>query len=112
MTSCWFHPEEADTVGTLLDYFKGHRGSTVTVTYKGDESYACKFLSSYDADNEAELDEGVETEPVDYFAIALDPIKVIKKGRHYGMPGCYIELSYRDFPERIVAEDGALIYQG
>lgn len=110
MTSCWFHPEEETTVGKLLEHFKSHRGTTVTVTYASGKSYKCRFFSSYDADNKNEIDKGTETEPVDYCAIALDPIDVLTPGAHYGEPDCYIELSYRDFPERIVAEDGKVIY--
>lgn len=110
MASCWFHPEEEKTVGALLDYFKSHRGSTVTITFKGGEAYKCRFCASYDADNENELEDGIETVPVDYFAIALDPIEDISPGPHHDEPGTLIELSYRDFPKRIVAEDGDVIY--
>lgn len=110
MATCWFHPEEEATVGKLLEYFKSHRGATVGIEYADGEAYRCKFFSSYDADNEDELDDGVEAEPVDYFAIALEPIEVIQAGSHGGEPGCYIELSYRDFPKRIVADNGTVVY--
>lgn len=110
MASCWFHPEEEATVGRLLEHFKSHRGTTVTIEYADGEAYKCKFFSSYDVDSEDEIDDGLETEPVDYFAVALDPVEVIKAGSHYEKPGCYIELSYRDFPKRIVDEDGATVF--
>ena len=110
MTSHWFHPAEEKTVGVLLGYFKANPGSSVTVIYGDGESYRCGFYSSYEVDNEDELEEGSAAEPVDYFAIALDPVEVTVPGAHYGGPGSLIELSYRDFPERIVAEDGEVIY--
>lgn len=110
MASCWFHPEEEATVGKLLEYFKSHRGATVTIEYAGGETYRCRFFSSYDADNEDELDDGAQTEPIDYFALALEPIEAIQAGPHCGEPGCYIELSYRDFPKRIIANDGTIVY--
>lgn len=111
MAGRWFHPEGEITTGALLEHFKVNPGSEVTVAYETGESYKCKFYSSYEADNEDELEEGVAVVPVDYFAAALDPVEVIVPGGHYGGPGSLIELSYRDFPERIVAEDGTVVYQ-
>lgn len=111
MSSCWFHPEEETTAGVLLDYFKANPGSTVTMGYGGGESYRCRFFSSYEADNENEVEDNPNVEPVDYFAIALDPVEVIALGPHYDGPGSLIELSYRDFPERIVGEGGEVIYE-
>lgn len=111
MAGRWFHPEGEIAIGALLEHFKVNPGSEVTVTYETGESYKRKFYSSYEADNEDELEEGVAVVPVDYFAVALDPVEVIVPGGHYGGPGSLIELSYRDFPERIVAEDGTVVYQ-
>ncbi len=110
MAGRWFHSEEEKTVGTLLEHFKANPGSEVTVTYETGESYKCRLYSSYEADNEGELDEGVEAEPVDYFAVALDPVEVIVPGDHCDGPGSLIELSYRDFPECIAADDGTVVY--
>lgn len=106
----WFHPEEEATVGKLLDYCEGNRDVLLTITYRGGEQYRCRFCTAYDSDNECAIDEGIETEPVDYFAIALDPVEDICPGPHHSESGSLIELSYRDFPERIVAEDGTVVY--
>lgn len=111
MTNCWFHPEEESTVGKLLEHFKSHHGTTVTIEYADGEAYRCKYFSSYDCDNESELENGTETEPDDFFAIAIDPIEAIAPGLHHIDPDSLIELSYRDFPKRIIAEDGAVIYE-
>lgn len=111
VASCWFHPEEEATVGALLDYLKANPGSTVTVSYGNGESYRCRFFSSYEADNENEVEDNPNVELVDYFAIALDPVEVIASGPHYDGPASLIELSYRDFPKRVMGEDGEVIYE-
>ena len=106
----WFHPEEEATVGKLLDYCESNRKVLLTITYENGEQYRCRFCTAYDSDNECALNNGTETEPVDYFAIALDPVEDICPGSHHSEPGSLIELSYRDFPKRIVAEDGTIVY--
>lgn len=109
MASYRSHPEEEKTVDRLLRYFMVHRGSWVMITYANGESYRCKFYSSYDCDNENELEDGTESEPDNFFAIALDPIETIAPGPHHKTPGSLIEVSYRDFPLKIVGGNGERI---
>lgn len=110
MFGYWFHQEEAETVGVLLDYCEHHRGAVFTIVYEDGEKYRCKFCTSYDSDNEEEVESGIESTPDDYVAIAVDPVEDIVAGRHHREVGTLIELSYRDFPARIVAEDGTQVY--
>lgn len=105
-----FHPEEESTVGLLLAYCKTHPKTHFTVSYDTGEEYLCKFYTSYEADNENAVDDGTEAELVEYYAIAVDPVKEIASGPHHNEPNSLIEISYRDFPSRIVGEDGTVIY--
>lgn len=110
MATYWEHPEEEDTIGVLLAWCEKNRGKTFNIVYEGGEEYKCKFCTSYDADNENAIDEGTETEPVEYCALAVDPVEDICPGPHHDEPGTLIELSFRDFPNQITAEDGTVIY--
>lgn len=106
----WFHTEEKTTIGKLLEYFEYNQGALITITYENGEQYRCRFCTAYESDNEYAIDEGSETVPIEYFAVALDPIEDICPGPHHSEPGSLIELSYRDFPVRIVSEDGTIIF--
>lgn len=107
----WFHSEEEYTVGMLENYFNEHRGAELVFTYEGGESYLCKYDCSYESDNEYEVEEGLASEPEDYYALAVDPVKTIKKGKHLEEDGSLIEVSYRDFPVLITTENGEVVYK-
>lgn len=60
----WFHGEEKDTLGKLLDYFEHNPGVPIIITYKNEEQYKCRFCTAYESDNEYAIDEGARLSPL------------------------------------------------
>lgn len=106
----WYHEKEASTVGVLLDYGTKHDEELLTFTYGTDESYICKFMTAYESDNTAEVeDQGAAYK--EFFVIAYAVLKVIFPGPHYGSDDGGIEVTYFDMPEQVQDSQGNVIYQ-
>ena len=45
----WYHKEEKNTVGILLEYGIAHGDELLTLKYGEREEYVCKFLTSYES---------------------------------------------------------------
>lgn len=123
MAMRWFHPEEEATIGVLLAFCNAHPDALLAMTYEDGGVYRCKFCDSYDSDNEYAVEAGVETELVEYVAVLIELVELARPNGEAGLeaepasdshrvkPGSLIEISYRDFPSRIVAEDGTVVYE-
>jgi hypothetical protein len=102
--------EEEDTVAVLYRYTHKDIDAHLTFEYENGEAYVCKYETAYDSDNQWEIDEGIDTREEDFFALAYHVLDVLQTGSHGFVAGEYIDIDYRDFPKRVVAEDGTVIY--
>lgn len=112
MARFWFHPEEEKTIGVLEKYVFTHNGGgLLKFVFEDNESFWCKYDTSYETDNEYEIDEGLETEEDDFHAVAVDPEEVIVGGKRTSAGFDLIQVDYRDFPILITTESGEVVYK-
>lgn len=111
MANFWFHPEEESTIGVLEGFlFNGNRNQSLRFDFADGESFWCTYVTSYETDNEYEIDEGIETEENDFHAVAVEPQSVIVPGKRTSAGFELIQIDYRDFPVLITTESGEVVY--
>lgn len=106
----WFHEEEADLLGPLMDYVETHREAPLLIRFPDGESYICTYLTDYESENSGELDIEMDDPRYDeFYQVALTITTVISGGPRGS--GDALALDYRDFPASVIdADTGAVIY--
>ena len=101
------HPEEENTTLALYSYLKHHIESTVACTFSDGNEAIVSFFSGYESDNEdLELDEPYD----EFYVVAVKIEKLLKEGNPPMKEGDIIDIWYTNFPVKIIADDGTVIY--
>lgn len=107
MSRDWYSQEEAQTIGVLQEFCMKHPREPFTIIYANGEKYKCRYVTSYEVDTNEDTASLI---PVDYNAIAVEPLECITQGKHYREQDTLIELNYADFPCLIICENGDVIF--
>ena len=106
----WYHPEEAGSIGVLLDYSLKHIDERLTISYSNDESYLCCFDTTFESDNTAQVEDcGAEYD--EFYVIVYHVLKVLSEGPHYCREANGIEVTYNDMPQKVTDSHGTVIYE-
>ena len=105
----WYHEEEKNSVGILLKYGMEHVHEPITLHFGKNESYICDFLSSYESDNIAEV-ENHDAEYDEFIVVAYRVLKVVQAGSHYSIGDGGIEITYLNMPDKVTNSRGEIIY--
>lgn len=106
----WFHPEEAKSVGVMMEYADSYPNSRYRVEFGDGEGYICTYLTDYESENTGDLDIEMDDPRYDeFYQIWLTVVQTITPG-HRGSDTA-LTIDYRDFPTSIVdADTGTIIY--
>ncbi|MDR1016379.1 MAG: hypothetical protein LBL67_02760 [Coriobacteriales bacterium] len=107
----YWRDEEENTLGALWKYTKIDIDANLRFEFAEGDVYIASYFTSYDSDNEVEIDAGVETEEDDFFEMDYRIEKAIKGGRQLKSCPDYLLITYRNFPVKVTNEaTGELIY--
>lgn len=106
----WANATEANTVGVFLSYVREHHSVIYKMVFSDGESFWARYDTDYETDNEYEIDEGLETEEIDFQGVAVEPVKIERAGRRTSAGFELIQIDYRDFPVLITTESGEVVY--
>jgi len=101
----WYHKEEKNTVGILLEYGIAHGDELLTLR----EEYVCKFLTSYESDNIADV-ENSGAAYNEFIVVAYSVVATVVPGEHFAQGDGGIEVTYLDMPSMVSDSRGRIIY--
>lgn len=78
----WYHKEEKNTVGILLEYGIAHGDELLTLKYGEYEEYVCKFLTSYESDNIADVENSGAVYN-EFIVVAYSVVATVVPGEHF-----------------------------
>ena len=105
----WYHKEEKNTVGILLEYGIAHGDELLTLKYGEREEYVCKFLTSYESDNIADV-ENSGAAYNEFIVVAYSVVATVVPGGHFAQGDGGIEVTYLDMPSMVSDSRGRIIY--
>lgn len=103
-----FDEKELETTHVLLRYFDEHPHAHVLCHMDDGSVFEAELDTAFESDNES-MDDG---EPYyEFLAIGLHILKTLVDGPAGYRDGEYIEVWYRNFPVKVAASDGEVIYE-
>ena len=106
---CDITKKKKNTVGILLEYGIAHGDELLTLKYGEHEEYVCKFLTSYESDNIADV-ENSGAAYNEFIVVAYSVVATVVPGEHFAQGDGGIEVTYLDMPSIVSDSRGRIIY--
>lgn len=106
---CDITKKKKNTVGILLEYGIAHGDELLTLKYGEREEYVCKFLTSYESDNIADV-ENSGAAYNEFIVVAYSVVATVVPGEHFAQGDGGIEVTYLDMPSMVSDSRGRIIY--